>query len=358
MRTTPALLLLTAYVCGVLTAHAVRAESSPGKIIKIGYVTDFTGAGAFVGEQTRRGAVLAQRELAAAGQNVQIVFGDSSSKPAAALSEAARMVHAEAVDAFICDLTPACSAISNFVKENKRPLIYLSPVISIANSNPYAYRNFLDYQFGCSQLAAYFKEHGVGNFASVKANTEFGELCLEGARRIFPQHTILPFTPGDDLRTIALSLRTKHVEALIQVGYESDLIDRFRRSHELGHQVQSGIVEIMLSEHLKQQLGSLLEGTLLLGYQELSQDFIAKLEHEVPSKSSSVPQTAAFAYLAVRELVRALQGCPSQDVSCATQHLQRPPQVSLMGFKGWTDGQSPYTTVLKIWHNGKAELVH
>ncbi|MBN8549827.1 MAG: ABC transporter substrate-binding protein [Deltaproteobacteria bacterium] len=328
---------------------AQPSESAP---LRIGYVTDLTGRGAFFGTQSSRGTRLAQSESSALKVIVEDTAGDSSR----ALSAVTKLIDFDKVDAVICDLTPICTPIVGKVAAAKKPLIYLSPAVSISERYQYAYRNFIDYVEGCHDLARIWKDRGIQNAATLTPNMEFGELCAEGFSRVYENRNAVRYNPGDDLRTPVMVLRSAGIKAVLQVGYEPDFLNWYRLCNSLHYYPTQGFMEVMLSQAVREAMGEAGASADMFGYEDLSSEFIAQLDRVAPLAGGEFNrQGAALAYNAVKMLERAFSQCSNRNDSvCLDSSLRsEPPGTLLMGFRGWKNKNAPYPIKIK---RKKAEL--
>jgi branched-chain amino acid transport system substrate-binding protein len=91
--------------CSAFLAGGTMAEDHPTTALKIGMVGDFTGQAGAYGQPSKNAAQLAIEDVNAAGglwgKPVELLFGEASSNPQQALSEAQRLVTVEKVSALI-----------------------------------------------------------------------------------------------------------------------------------------------------------------------------------------------------------------------------------------------------------------
>lgn len=354
---------LTCTVISALTfmcASAIAgAETNPAhRPLRLGYLTDLSGKGAFLGTQSRFGAELAATELADQGMPLQMIFGDHRLDTRTALSEAAKLLELDRVDALLTDFTPTAVAVSPLASRAKVLFIYQAPAESILEDNPYAFRNFLDYAEGCKAIAAFWQKKGVKNVAHLKMNLEFGELCSKGARAVFPDQIVADYNSGDDIRSIVMLWKSRGVEAIFQTAYEIDMLNRLRSYSELEYFPQTGVPEPLMTSLVLKDGGRSTNGTVTFGYGDPSADFVAKVEKKEPGHSRNNIESAAIAYFNVRALVRAIRACPARDLDCQRQKLIETGPDSTLGFKGWKARSAAYDYQLKIWHGGKGDTLN
>lgn len=345
--------LVAILLCSGVAAEWKSSHAEESKLIKLGYISDLSGTGAFFGVQSTRGARLAQWDLARDQRPIEIIFEDSGGKPPNAVSAAMKLLSVDKVDAVICDLTPVCSAISPQVRAAGKVLIYHSPVVSIRKANPLAFRNFIDYRAACKKLAKFWVDRKISKVGSLMPNLEFADQCLAGLNEVLPGHFTYRYNPGDDLRTASLLFRSKEIQALAHVGYENDFLGWFKASNEQNFRPIQGFVEIMLSQEFIKTGHAAINGASVMGYEDLPTDFEARLDKNAPSHENINIQGAALAYNAVFNLALALSACETRESACVVSELKNSPHVALLGFKGFGISVEEYVVVLKELKNGK-----
>jgi len=336
--------------------HSLSALAPDDEIL-IGYVTDFSGKGAFLGHQSRAGAELAIDELQKAGKKIKIVFGDHALDTKKSLSETQRMVHFEKVDALLNDFTPTSIAASPVAKKGKKLFIHLSPARSIVESNPYSFRDFLDYEQGCEKVARYWKSKGIEKVGHFKLNLEFGELCLTGSKKVYPDIFVVDYNSGEDIRSSILLMKKKGIEAFFQTAYEIDMLHRLQVMGEIRYQVPVGGPDLLLTELVIEKQGKNLEDATVFGFPEIDQAFVAKLKEKDPNHSMVNIETAGLAYTHMYQLAEALSTCPRRDIDCQVENLKNSKSYSPLSFDGWKDRIAQYDYSLKQWKNGKLKAV-
>ncbi|RIL10257.1 MAG: hypothetical protein DCC75_04750 [Proteobacteria bacterium] len=322
--------------------------------LKIGFITDLTGIGAFFGVQTQRGALLAQKELREQGERIEIIFEDSAGKPPEGVTAAIRLLESEKVDAVICDTTPICTAISPTVRAAAKPLIYHSPAVSIRESNPLSFRNFLDYTASCAAIAENWKLRAIKEVGSLMPHIEFGEKCLDGLKQHYPDHSSFRYNPGDDLRTAVTLFKSKGIEAVAHVGYEGDFRSFFKHCRSQSYRPLHGLMDLMLTEVLLHDAGPDLDGATISGFQLLKPDFAMRLDQSFPENRNDRLPVSALGYNAVQALFQTWGACAGKFTQdCLVSNLSRSPKNAQLGFKGFRTGTPEYPVVLKELRAGR-----
>lgn len=320
--------------------------------IRLGYLLDLSAKGAFMGQQSQAGALLAQRELAARGIAVEIIFEDHRTEGKSGASGARKLLDQDNVDALLCDLTPPCVAASPIAYAAGRIFFYQAPVDSIRAANPIAFRNFLDYEEGCFQVANYWKRQGLTKLGHLKINAEFGELCLRGSERAGISQEVIEYDPGTELRSIITRLKRADVGAILQTGYEGDYINQLRASVDLGLLVPMGLPQPLLTETVINSVPShVLDETVVFGFPPLDSQFIQLLKNEKLYRSAVAIESAAIAYTHVIQVVEAIQKCGKSEHSCMVRSIERA-SPGLLGFEEWNDRAAVYSPRIRRFING------
>lgn len=350
--------LFAAVLAAFLLPIAAPAQERP---LRIGYITDLSGPGAFFGVPGLRGIQFAIHSLKAAPiattehsnkenraetNNIELKVEDSKSQPAEAVSAAIRLLDEEKVDAIICDLTQVCTALSPKVAAAKKPLIYHSPSLAIENSNSFAFRNFLDYEDACGALARELHASGAKNIGSLAANLEFGELCFRGIEKIIPGHFSYRYNPGDDLRSAVIEFKRRGIDSVILVGFEPDVVAWFKHNQSLNYRPRQAFIELLLNDVIRNAAGSLLRDALVAGFSDLPDTFERDLNSIISGPQNKNIQSSAITFNAILALHAAFDSCPKRDQACLDQALQMG-KPGLMGFRGFQHGAAPYPTKVK-----------
>ena len=322
--------------------------------IRIGYLLDLSSKGAFVGQQSQAGALLAQRELAKQGVSIDLFFEDHRTEGKVGASGGHKLLDVDRVDALLCDLTPPCVAASPIAQEAAKVFLYQAPVDSIRASNSFAFRNFLDYEQGCFLISDHWKRQGIKKVGHLKLNAEFGDLCLRGAERAGINQVIIEYDPGTELRSIVGRLKAAGVEALLQTGYEGDYISQFRSASDLGLAVPTGLPQPLLTEAV---IGAVtpakLNVSVVFGFPHLDSRFVERLQKEGLLRNTTVAiESAAIAYSHVMQAVKAIQVCGRSDIRCQVHDIATSTAGEL-GFRGWQERVAIYPLKLRRFQNGR-----
>lgn len=345
------------FICVLLFIPIVSVADT----IKIGYVIDLSGIGAFFGVQSRRGATLAVEDFNSKQvqlvkeTKLEILFEDTKGKTPDAVTAVIKLLNSEKVDAVICDLTAVCTAISQKVKQANKVLIYHSPSLKIREMNPYAFRNFMDYESGCKKVTESWRSEGKKYIATIMANSEFGELCEKGAKKTESKIDAYNYNAGDDIRSLITAFGVKIKEnkgnsGVMFTGFEGDFVNFFKLLNEFNLSISVGFPEIILSRNLIDSAKLNIDQSLIYGFENLSEDFKSKLFKRFQIKDEPNLQGIALGYNAVSNLSLALIECHgSADVVCVAENLKQDSPSKLMGFRGFAGDLDEYPIVLKSW---------
>lgn len=331
--------------------HSASAEE-PQRQVKIGLITDLSNDGAPVGKQSQAGVKFAEEFLKSQGKDVTVIVGDHKIDTKVALAEAHRMLHASRVDAIISDTTPTSFAISPVVLSAKRLMVYVSPVASLTEANPYAFRSFVDYVEGCKRLGELFKRMGKTKVGLLKINFEFSEDCHDGLSVVYPDAYILSYNKGEDMRLLTLRLKQNNVEAVLQMGYEADFVNRARAAKELRFDSPVGIPSVWFTDALLAEAAGTKVSYYGFGFSEVSSEFVRQLK-EKPYYAGQVNiEVAATAYQSVIHLFNAISECPHKDIQCQAAALERQKSLGVIGFDGWQNRLAQYSMRYRKWSDG------
>ncbi|MCI5065499.1 ABC transporter substrate-binding protein [bacterium] len=343
-------LILTVSVLILLTGNVLAQPS-----YKIGYITDLSGKAAFWGTQSTFGAEIAAEELRASNIPVEIIVEDCRMETGKAISAAQKITSVDKVDAVMSDFTPPSVSSSAVVARAKKLFVYLSPVTSILSSNNYAFKSFLDYRQGCKEIAMLWRSNGISKAAKLKLNAEFGELCLDGAREVYPDLHVIDYNSGEDLRSHIISMKHQGIQGIFQTAYEVDMLHRLKVMEELNYKTPVGGPEPLLTDLVIQSHKRNLEDVTVFGFPAISPDFLEKVAKRDPNRTHTGIEAAALAYTHVHQIGRVLAACEKGDADCHVARMKRESSDSSIGFGGWKDRIAVFDYSLKIWRNGALE---
>ena len=299
--------------------------------IKIGVITDLTGPAAYWGESTRVGAEIAKKELEAEGYKVNLIFEDYQLDTAKALTAAQKLVNIDGVDAIYAEFNPAAISVGSFLKNKNMLFVYDAAPTSPLIGNPYAYKTYLDYKEGCKEISTEFKNEGIKTMGVLEVNAEFGQLCLDGVKEVYPDVNTESYNLGDmDFSTQILKLNQKKVGAIINVGFEADTLNTLKVIKEKGLNIKYGTVDDTITSNVTNLYKKELTGGISFGFRDVSVGFQEKIKNDKLTSNYG----AALAYTHIKQMVMSLSKC-NKDISCVVGEMNASKLDDTIGFKGF-----------------------
>ena len=304
--------------------------------VRIGIVTDLTGPAAYWGESTRVGAEIAQKELEAEGYKVNLIFEDYQLDATKSVSAAQKLISIDNVDAIYSEFNPAAIAIGSFLKDKQILHIYDAAPVSPLVMSPNAFKTYIDYQSGCRLVAQKFKDEKIKKVAILMPKIEAGELCLDGAKEVYPDLIAEQYVLGEtDFRTQILKIKNGSAGAVINVGFEGDTLGTLKAMKELNYSAKYGTVDDTITDQVKAKYAKELKGAWSFGFGQIDPSFETKLKVATPKPLSS-EYGAALAYTHLKQMVKALDKCP-KDLTCVNREIAISPADGVIGFRGFKD---------------------
>jgi len=332
-------LIIIVLIIIIISLGSKQIKSQEAKVnpIKIGVLTDLSGPAAYWGESTRAGAELAQRELRAQGYSVELIFEDYQLDPNQALTAAQKLVDLDGVAGIYSEFNPAAITVGEFTKEKGLPHIYVAAPVSPLEDAQNNYKSYLDYQAGCQNLAQNFKNQGIEKIGMLKINLEAGEVCLAGINQVYDQVATETYNLGDtDFKTPVLKMKNQQVEAVINVGFEGDILNTLKAIQENNYQVLLGTVDDTISETVIAKYPEQLKNTIAFGFAKIDPGFSQKLKENFPNKKLQSEYAAGFAYTHIKQIVKALAEC-SDNRDCLQNKLNQAGADDTIGFLGFSN---------------------
>lgn len=144
-KTITIILLLVIFSLGCTTGNVTHQE----KIYKIGIVAPTSGHFAFYGEKTIQGMNLAAENF----PEFEIIIEDDAGDLTQATKAAMKLITIDKVDALMTVRSSQSAAIAEKAQENQIILLYSSTVDHPAENNLYAFKNFINIENDCKELA-------------------------------------------------------------------------------------------------------------------------------------------------------------------------------------------------------------
>ena len=342
----------------VIQAVVTPAYADTPPTVKLGFITDLSGVGAYWGTQSRVGIEMARDEINSKGGNLVVEFGDHTFKPTSALSEAQKMLELDKVDALWVEFAPTAVAASSAATLRKKLFLNNSAATSVLKSNPYAFKAYLDYERGCREIGQLWKSRGVKQAGMIKLNAEFAELCLRGAQSVFPDLKVVSYDFSADVSTQVLRMKSDGISAIFNVGLEADMLNMLKACRNLDYHPQIAVAEPdALTPLVIETFPDMLEGVAAFGFPPIDAAFLARLSEKLGTKTPKTPEAAAMAYTHARQIYTAVSSCPDREIACITARMANIGADSTMQFVGWKNRIADYNFRLKEWQGGKLKVV-
>ena len=352
MRNQVTYLLLLALT--LIFSNPSLSQADNKRSVKIGILTDLSGKAAYLGNQTRVAAELLARELNVDGvSRVTFVLSDHGLDTAKAVTETQKLLNVDNVDAVFSNFSGTSRAANPVVKNSGKLFIYTAAAVEPVTTNPLAFKSYLDYILGCEQLAKSWQSSGVQTVGVLKAEAEFGDLCLSGVLKVYPQAVVTTYKPGEDVKTQVLSLKSKKVQAIVNAGYEGDMGNLLKVIRELQFTVRVGANEDIFTEKLIAEYKAELAQASAFGMPRPTQKFSDAIKAADPKNMTGSLDQAAMSYLHLKQLEAVLETCNEGDVPCQREALLKSPADSSFGFIAWRENrQANFTWVVSTFKNG------
>lgn len=222
-----------------------------GKEIKIGAVLPLTGSAAVWGENAKMGLEIALDEVnqegGVKGKNVKLIFEDSQSDPAKAVSSLQKLNSTEKVPAVIGDIASSSVLAMAPVAEREK-VVLLSPGASnpdISQAGEYIFRNWQSDALE-GEIDAKFAYHDMGyrKIAVLYVNNAYGGGLKDVFERTFKQlgGKILasePFEQGAiEMRSQLNKIASTNPDAIYMPGYPPEMAIILKQAKEMKIRIQ------------------------------------------------------------------------------------------------------------------------
>lgn len=316
----------------------LKQEPISNESMKIGILTDLSGGGAYWGESTKIGIDLAVKELAAENIMVTPIYEDYKFNPTVAAAAAQKLVNVDKVQGLYAELNPAAVAAGSVVKDKDVLFLYDAAIESPLASSPTTFKTYLDFKKGCAEMAAQFKNQGITNVGVLQTKLEFSELCSEGIKSVLgPNVAIETYNVGDqDVRTQILKLKSKNVKAVINAGFEGDVISTLSAMQKSNLKVPFGTVTDSMTDKVIAAYPAETKGSISFGFKDVDQKLIDRLVASNNGKVLGNNYAAALGYFHMKQLARSLSACRG-NVQCAGVKLAASPQDDSVGFQKYVN---------------------
>jgi ABC-type branched-subunit amino acid transport system substrate-binding protein len=339
-------------VTGALLIGIVIATTGQAEPVRLGVLTDLSGGMASWGQQTRIGAEIASDEITKAGGEVKLYFGDHQLQAKNAVSEFKKLTDLDKVDAIYSEFTPTTVAIAPLSNTKRVPVIYAAAAASPVTSSPYIFKSYLDYIQGCKEIGEYWKSQNVVAIGILKANLEFGELCAQGLKQIYPEAIEATYNPGDDVATQLLLFKSKGVTAIVNTTFEPDLLRMLKGVQNLKWNPLLATQSDAVASQTRELFPELLERITVFALPPLPSAFIERVRNKDPHNTLISISAAGLGYLHIKQLYAARLRCPKGDAQCMQHEIAGAERDQTTGFEFWENRVARFAVSLRSWHKG------
>lgn len=302
--------------------------------MRIGLITDLSGPMAFWGQATKSGAMLAINDLKAEGIPVELILGDHQLKPQQAVSETTKMLSQDAISAIYIEFTPTAIAAGPLLAKEGIPTLYSAAAVSPLKLGNNIFKTYLDYAESCTQAAQFLKKRGVKRTAILKASHEFGELCWQALKTVYPAAVVQEYNIGDDIRTQVLALKRDEVEAIFNPTFTPEFWRMLRALHDIKFSPLLVANDDAVDRRAIQELPYLSETIFTFSLPKSSEEFLARLHSSSMEMPTSNFTPINLGYLHTMQLARALWECQGARI-CTIDKLAASPAQQGFGFLGF-----------------------
>jgi hypothetical protein len=329
-----ALIFSKAIIAPVFILLCLPIDALGDDEIRIGYITDLSGQGAYYGRYSTVGAMLAVEDLKSSGDDISLIVEDHGFQASKAVSAAQRLLGISKVSVLVSEFSFATNAIAPLAAKANVLFLGVSPAVSILKDNPNAFKTFLDYEQGCRAIAEYWRDIGVERVAVLKVITESGELCLKGTQAIFPSASIEEFAIGSEVASQVMRLKQRAPEAILAPAFEGDALNLFSALKRVNWRPKIGFdVRDSLTEQVRRTYPESIQDAVGFGFRPPPEFLAARLRARAPSITDLGLEAAALAYLHVHQLGEAVKACRS--TTCAVGAFAAAKPAPILEFEGW-----------------------
>ncbi|MBX7138562.1 MAG: ABC transporter substrate-binding protein [Oligoflexia bacterium] len=322
--------------------------------IKIGILTDLSGAMASWGRQSRLGAEIARDEIVKSGGALELIFGDDQLNAKNAVSEFRKLIEFDQVDTVYCEFTPPTVAVAPIAKTKQVLMVYSAAAASPLELSPYLFKSYMNYVDGCRTIGEFWRSQGIKRAGILRLNFESGDLCAQGLKQAYPELIESNYNHDDDLVAQVMLLKSHGVEAVMNVAFEPDLLRMYQALKRLNWRPLVGTQNDAVADAAIERFPGLLEKTTVFGLPQLSEAFLSKVKAHDPENTLASISAAGLAYLHIKQLYAAISGCPKKAVACISEKLSAAPADPEFGFGRWVKRVADFRVSLRTWRAGRA----
>lgn len=316
---------------------------------KVAAVVPLTGPGANLGVPFTNGFEMAVDDLNNAGgirgSPVRLIVEDSKLDPRESVQIVQSRLAIDDPDIFSVMFALPAQAVAPILDQAKKPFLYEAFTRGPLNSS-FAFKMNFDALTGCVDLARFAKDHGeYKRLGAIMAQTEYGDLCVQGIRSVEPDVVVYRYPFGDsDFRTLLHKAQNDGVDRLAIVGIDFEFVSLFKQLDELGSPIKilcATASECIFAGVQKVAPPSVLEGTLAIDIVPVNLSETAFGRRYLALYPESSPSALAYGALGFDEgtiIASALRSCSPGDADCVRLSLSRlKGYPSVVGSDGFSD---------------------
>ena len=226
----------------VIAALAISALCSSGvfaqsDVLKIGLVSPLSGANARYGAFAGKGAMLAAKEINAAGgllgKKIELITGDSQCVPAEGVAATQRLITFDKAPIIIGDVCSSVTLAMQPLAEESKVLL-----VNAASSNPditykagvggykWTFRNYPTDEVRAAVVLDYaVKTKGFTKFAVLSVDSDYGRGAIKFTKKYLPGHPGATILSEDyykeaetDFRPVLSKIKFSGAQAIIMYG--------------------------------------------------------------------------------------------------------------------------------------------
>ncbi|MDP1602713.1 MAG: ABC transporter substrate-binding protein [Legionella sp.] len=333
-------------VLGLSLLGFLHSPVSAAEAVRIGGIFALSGLFASGGQDSKNGAELAAEKINAAGgiksldgAKIELVFGDSQSKPASAASETERLITQSKVSVVMGANTSAETIPASVVSER-----YQIPfLVPMAQSEDITSRGFKwlwslglkDSDYGASAIQALQmvqqKDSRLRRVAFVHGDNETGQNAAKSFKELIAKEPGYEFT-GDveysaraqDFAPIVLKIRDMNAQMVVMAAYLREVIGFARAFEQLDfHPVWIAMSGSTADPKFGAQVGPLANGVINTTVMGLDLPKVKAVDDIFRSKhNASMSSMAVLTYQATNVIAQALEKAASRDPEKIAQALR------------------------------------
>lgn len=313
-------IILIVLVVAIVVAIAINGDKKQNGTIRIGSVEGLSGVVAFWGESSKKGMELAVEDLRKQGVDVEVIYEDSQGRVDSAAAVTQKLINIDKVDALFANFTGPSNAASPIALQNKKLIFYSAFDPALTQTNPYAFKTFMNAVAECKNIAEYSKNVlKMDKIAYVGVPFAFANSCIDEINKVYGSENVITEISQNvaetDFRSSLLKVKDFDADMIISFGFEVSYEAIMKQRVELGvpAPVFCAKADCYTEKIAKSVPLSTLEGSVMFDY-VVPAEFTERIKSGYGDSVNS--RSAALSYDALNYMVYAIQNCGSEDVEC------------------------------------------